>query len=106
MKIYNNFLEYKKVSNAIVTIGTFDGVHLGHKAMIAELREAADVARFDVGLELQDHVGGSAIELRCLDLDVGVFFVPPVDDLVDRGHSFAIGQAVKVLDLDGPVRAG
>ena len=25
-----------------VTIGSFDGVHLGHKAMLAELREAAD----------------------------------------------------------------
>ncbi len=43
MKIYRNINDFVAVENAIVTIGTFDGVHLGHQAilkkMIADARE-------------------------------------------------------------------
>lgn len=42
MKIYNNINDFKKVSHAIVTIGTFDGVHLGHQAIFKKMKEAAD----------------------------------------------------------------
>lgn len=40
MEIITDIREYKKCPCA-ATIGSFDGVHLGHRAMIAELREAA-----------------------------------------------------------------
>ena len=43
MEIIRDIYSYEK-SACAATIGSFDGVHLGHVAMIAELREAADMA--------------------------------------------------------------
>jgi len=41
MRIYYNIDESKPLNNAIVTIGTFDGVHIGHRKIIAGIKELA-----------------------------------------------------------------
>jgi len=41
LKIYNNLSEYHATQKSFVTIGTFDGIHIGHQKVIKNLIESA-----------------------------------------------------------------
>lgn len=42
MKIYNSVEEFSPDFKVVLTLGTFDGVHLGHQSIIKQLNENAD----------------------------------------------------------------
>ena len=41
MRIIQNNIQARNLKNAVVTVGTFDGVHLGHQAIFKEMQRLA-----------------------------------------------------------------
>lgn len=46
MRVYRSVEEFRRIPNAVVTSGTFDGVHTGHQKILARLN---DIAQHDGG---------------------------------------------------------
>ena len=45
MKVYERLADFKNLPNAVVTTGTFDGVHIGHKKIISRLQTVAEASK-------------------------------------------------------------
>ena len=41
MKVYYSIDNLPQFKNAVLTVGTFDGVHIGHRQIIKQLKEEA-----------------------------------------------------------------
>jgi riboflavin kinase / FMN adenylyltransferase len=41
MRVYHHIDEFSRLNNAIVTIGTFDGMHIGHRKIISGIKQLA-----------------------------------------------------------------
>jgi len=41
LKVYNNIADFKGSNYSVVTVGTFDGLHLGHQHIITRMKEIA-----------------------------------------------------------------
>lgn len=72
MKIYNCIKDFLPVENAIVTIGTFDGVHLGHQAIFNKMREdAKEIKGYTVVITFYPHprivLGLDSTDLRFIN---------------------------------------
>lgn len=56
MQIYRSIKEIEKVEDSVLTIGTFDGVHAGHRDIIAKLKDyAAKKSLRDVVITFEPH---------------------------------------------------
>ena len=56
MKVFNNIIEARNISHAVVTIGTFDGVHLGHQAIFNKMKALAhDIGGETVVVTFEPH---------------------------------------------------
>ena len=48
VKVYHHIDEFKGCNNAVVTTGTFDGVHVGHQKILAQLKRVAEARKGEI----------------------------------------------------------
>jgi len=100
MKVHHNILELPQFERAVLTIGTFDGVHLGHRKIIEQLvNEAKRVNGTSIVLTFfphPKHVVGNNREavllLNTLDEKVNLLSEAGVDHLVVTPFNTAFAE--------------
>lgn len=84
MKIYYDIEDFKKVPNAVVTIGTFDGVHRGHQEILRNMvRRAKEIGGESVVVTFYPH------PRQVLSRDSGIRFISTQEDKI--AHLEALG---------------
>ena len=90
MKVYNNIIQARNIPHAVVTIGTFDGIHLGHQALFKKMRLLAD------------EIGGETVVVTFHPhprqvLNIGketLRFICSPDDKLEKFEQFGIDHVV------------
>lgn len=90
MQVLNDLSKLPHINNAVVTIGTFDGVHLGHQQIIKQLKETASkVEGESVIITFSPHprsivgsYGGQVALLNTLDEKIFLLDIAGIDHLV------------------------
>ena len=47
MKIFQSITNFSGIKSSIITIGTFDGVHLGHKSILEKMKNATQNNQYE-----------------------------------------------------------
>ena len=82
MKTYNDITEYSSERRSSVTIGKFDGLHLGHRALIDSVLEAKDLQSVVVSFDifpvyiLEKSEKNELLEEMGIDVSVHTGFTP------------------------------
>lgn len=92
MKIYHNILEFKPVRNAIVTIGTFDGVHRGHQVILNDMvRKAREMGGETVVVTFYPHPR----QVLCIG-DNGLRFISTQEDKIKQMDALGIDNLIVI----------
>lgn len=89
MKIFTDIDNLHGMKNPVVTIGAFDGVHLGHQSLIGRVRQLAEtidgesvVVTFDPHPKLYFGTDSEFFELTTLEVKLRLFEEYGVDNVV------------------------
>src|SRR5690606_41835720 len=85
MKIYRNLEDFVPLDNAVVTIGTFDGVHVGHQKIVSTLRESAKASQGETVLLTVFPHPRLVLDLEDDSLRISSEFDEEVQRLADAG---------------------
>ena len=78
MKIYRDISQIGEIKNAVVTVGTFDGVHLGHRKLISEVcRKAKAIGGESVVVTFDPH------PRKVLQPDAGIKIISTLEEKTD-----------------------
>ncbi|MFT5167612.1 MAG: riboflavin kinase/FMN adenylyltransferase [Saprospiraceae bacterium] len=92
MDVYNNLTELPAIKNAVITIGSFDGVHLGHQKILDRIKQlATDINGKSIVITFHPH---PRIVLR--PDDNATILITSIDEKVALFEAFGVDIVVVV----------